>query len=148
MARHKLGEEDGSGHESLARWWGIMVGVPGRWHCSAARLCLRDGLLPEGWTSATVARHYLTCQRQKGPSEKAKMICFGPVSNLWNGAQLPTVSELFWGRNLVLKKSTFSVLLAPSFRPPQTLRPTTFLPPKWGVPGPRWPSLALLPKKL
>lgn len=86
----------------------------------------------EGWTSATVARHYLTCQRQKGPSEKAKTICFGPISNLWHGAQLLTVSELFWGRNLELKKkkSTFSVLLALSFQRPQTLRPAIVLLPR------------------
>lgn len=45
----------------------------------------------EGWTLAAVGRRDLTFQRQKRPSEEAKMICFGPVSNLWNGARLPTV---------------------------------------------------------
>lgn len=51
----------------------------------------------EGWTFATVVRQYLTFQRQKWPSEKAKMICFGPVSNLWNDAQLPAVSDAVSG---------------------------------------------------
>lgn len=34
------------------------------------------------------------------------MICFGPVSNLWKGAQLPTVSDAVLGEgNLMLRKT-------------------------------------------
>lgn len=55
----------------------------------------------QGWTFATVVRQYLTFRRQKRPSEKPRMICSGPVSDLWKDAQLPTVSDaLFWEETL------------------------------------------------
>lgn len=75
VSSQKPGEE--LGHYGL--------GMPSRWHM----FCFQA--LFEGRTFATVVRQYLTFQ--KWLSEKAEMICFGPVSNLWNDAQLPIVSD-------------------------------------------------------
>ena len=45
------------------------------------------------------------------------MICFGPVSNLWNDSQLPTVPDAVWGRKAYTEEKHIAFL----YRPPHSL---------------------------